>query len=63
MQQILIDLREAGLTQVYISKATGIAQPTLSKWERHAPDTAVNALKLKSFADKFFAGRAQEAQQ
>lgn len=37
---------EFGLSQTEISKRTSIPQPRLSKWEREAPATADDSLKL-----------------
>lgn len=45
-------LREAGLSQIDISRRTGIPQPRLSRWESgEVPAGADDALKLAALVD------------
>ena len=45
--ELLVRLRDLGLTQTEIARRTGIPQPRLSRWvNNEAPDTADDALKL-----------------
>lgn len=45
--ELIRALRALGLTQVDISRRTGIPQPRISRWENdEAPDSADDALKL-----------------
>ncbi|RYD63614.1 MAG: XRE family transcriptional regulator [Verrucomicrobiaceae bacterium] len=49
---ILSRIRESGLTQMEISKRTGIPQPRLSRWEAgNAPSSANDALALLTLAE------------
>lgn len=45
---LIRDLVAAGLTQVEISRRTGIPQPRVSRWQGGVPPTAANdALRLR----------------
>lgn len=56
-QQLLKDLRARGLTQVEISRRSGIPQPRLSRWESgDAPSAADDALRLRRLHQELLAG-------
>ena len=56
-QAILLRLqRVANLTQVEISRRTGIPQPRLSRWSKgNPPGTADDALRLQKLHDELLA--------
>jgi transcriptional regulator with XRE-family HTH domain len=57
-------LREAGLSQIDISRRTGIPQPRLSRWESgEVPAGADDALKLAALVDALHTPDPQPAGQ
>lgn len=60
-EQIIRDLRAAGLSQTEIARRTGVPQPRLSKWERGAvPESVDDALKLAALLEQVISESAPD---